>query len=93
MMKSPDRYRERDPSTDVPDPITLTPQSLNEARLLARKGLTQITDVTKDLIYNPSLADLDGNGNQRPVPYAWPGEVRKRMPVRETHSIHSRPER
>lgn len=82
MMKNPDQYRERDISTDVPNPIELTPQSLNEARLLARKGLTQITDVTKELIYNPSLADLDEQGNQRPVPYTWPGEIRKRMPVR-----------
>lgn len=84
MMKNPDQYRERDSSTDIPKPIELTPQSLNEARLLARKGLTQITDVTKELIYNPALADLDEQGNQRPVPYTWPGEIRKRMPVR-TH--------
>lgn len=82
MMKNSEQYRERDPSTDVPNPIQLTPQSLNEARLLARKGLTQITDVTKELIYNPALADLDEQGNQRPVPYTWPGEIRKRMPVR-----------
>lgn len=82
IMKNPDHYRERDPGTDVPNPIQLTPQSLNEARLLARKALTQITDVTKELIYNPALADLDEQGNQRPVPYAWPGEIRKRMPVR-----------
>ena len=82
MMKNSEQYRERDPSTDVPNPIQLTPQSLNEARLLARKGLTQITDVTKELIYNPALADLDEQGNQRPVPYTFPGEIRKRMPVR-----------
>ncbi|KAM0796836.1 hypothetical protein BDR22DRAFT_498294 [Usnea florida] len=82
MMKNSEQYRERDPSTDVPNPIQLTPQSLNEARLLARKGLTQITDVTKELIYNPSLADLDDQGNQRPVPYTFPGEIRKRMPIR-----------
>ena len=88
IMKNPDQYRERDPGTDVPDPIKLTPQSLNEARLLARKGLTQITDVTKELIYNPKLADLDEQGNQRPVPYTWPGEIRKRMPVRR-HGNHS----
>ena len=89
MMKTPDQYRERDSSTDVPTPIQLTPQSLNEARLLARKGLTQITDVTKELIYNPALADLDEHGNQRPVPYTWPGEIRKRMPVRNTPTIPS----
>ena len=82
MMKNSEQYRERDPSTDVPNPIQLTPQSLNEARLLARKGLTQITDVTKELIYNPALADLDEQGNQRPVPYTFPAEIRKRMPVR-----------
>ena len=88
MMKTPDQYRERDQGTDVPNPIQLTPQSLNEARLLARKALTQITDVTKELIYNPNLADLDEHGNQRPVPYTWPGEIRKRMPVRK-HGNHS----
>ncbi|CAD6572784.1 MAG: hypothetical protein ASARMPREDX12_005446 [Alectoria sarmentosa] len=82
MMKSPDHYRERDPGTDIPNPIQLTPRSLNEARSLARKALTQITDVTKELIYNPAMADLDEQGNQRPVPYTWPGEIRKRMPVR-----------
>ncbi|KAL9065997.1 MAG: hypothetical protein Q9161_007848 [Pseudevernia consocians] len=81
MMKNPEKYRERDPGTDVPKPIQLTPQSLNEARLLARKALTQITDVTKELIYNPALADLDEQGNQRPVPYTWPGEIRERMPI------------
>ena len=83
IMKNPDQYRERDQGSDVPNPIQLTPQSLNEARLLARKALTQITDVTKELIYNPALADLDEQGNQRPVPYTWPGEIRKRMPVRK----------
>lgn len=83
IMKNPDQYRERDQGSDVPNPIQLTPQSLNEARLLARKALTQITDVTKELVYNPALADLDEQGNQRPVPYAWPGEIRKRMPVRK----------
>lgn len=88
MMKTPDQYRERDPGTDVSNPIQLTPQSLNEARLLARKALTQITDVTKELIYNPALADLDEQGNQRPVPYTWPGEIRKRMPVCR-HKHHS----
>ena len=91
MMKNSDRYRAQDPSNDVPNPILLTPQSLNEARLLARKALTQITDVTKELIYNPSLADLDEQGNQRPVPYNWPGEIRKRMPVRIAGECSIRP--
>ena len=87
MMKNPDHYREREPGTDVPNPIQLTPQSLNEARLLARKGLTQITDTTKELITNPEIADLDEHGNQRPVTYAWPGEIRKRMPVRKSRTF------
>ena len=82
MLKFTEQYREREQSQDVPDPIQLTPKSLNEARLLARKGMTQISDTTKDLITNPSLADLDENGNQRPVTYMWPSELRKRMPVR-----------
>ena len=81
MLKYTEQYRERDQSPDVSDPILLTPKSLNEARLLARKGMTQISDTTKDLITNPSLADLDENGNQRPVSYMWPSELRKRMPV------------
>ena len=81
MLKYAERYQERDAGPDAPDPITLTPKGLNEARLLARKGMTQITDITKALITNPSLADLDENGQQRAVPYMWPSELRKRMPV------------
>lgn len=85
MLKFSERYREREPGTAVPDPIQLTPKGLNEARLLARKGMTQISDITKALITEPSLADLDENGQQRPVPYMWPSELRKRMPVSHTH--------
>ena len=82
MLKNPDHYREIEPANDVPNPVQLTPQGLNEARLLSRKGMTQITDITKALITNPQLADLDEKGQQRPVPYMWPSELRKRMPVR-----------
>lgn len=81
MLKHPGQYRERDPGPDVPNPIQLTPKGMNEARMLARKGMTQITDLTKALITEPSLADLDENGQQRGVPYMWPGELRKRLPV------------
>ncbi|KAL2052672.1 hypothetical protein ABVK25_006912 [Lepraria finkii] len=82
MLKHPGQYRERDPGPDVPNPIQLTPKGMNEARMLARKGMTQITDLTKALITEPSLADLDENGQQRGVPYMWPGELRKRLPIR-----------
>ena len=81
MLKFTDRYQEREQGQDVPDPIPLTSKGLNEARLLARKGLTQISDITKALITEPSLADLDENGQQRAVTYMWPSELRKRMPV------------
>ena len=81
MLKNPERYQERDPGPEVKDPVLLTPKGLNEARLLARKGMTQITDITKALITQPSLADLDENGRQRTVPYMWPSELKKRMPV------------
>ena len=82
ILKHPEQYREREPSQSCPDPILLTPESLSEARMQARKGLTQITDATKDLETDPSLADLDANGQIRQPVYVWPGELRKRMPVR-----------
>ena len=81
MLKYTEQYREREPGQDVPEPIQLTPKGLNEARTLARKGMTQISDLTKALITEPELADLDDNGKQRAVPYQWPSELRKRMPV------------
>lgn len=81
MLKYTEQYDEREPGRDVPNPIQLTPKGLNEAKLLARKGMTQISDITKALITEPSLADLDENGQQRAVPYMWPSELRKRMPV------------
>ncbi len=81
MLKFTEQYREREQGKDVPNPIELTSKGLNEARLLARKGMTQISDITKALITEPSLADLDENGQQRAVPYMWPSELRKRMPV------------
>lgn len=81
MMKYTEQYREREQSKDVPNPIQLTPNGLNEARLLARKGMTQISDITKALVTEPELADLDEEGQQRKDKYIWPGELRKRMPV------------
>ena len=81
MLKDTEQYRERDPHKEELNPIQLTPKTLNEARLLARKGMTQITDETKRLITEPSLADLDEKGQQRPLPYLIPGELRRRMPV------------
>lgn len=81
MMKYTEQYREREQGKGLQDPIQLTPKGLNEARLLARKGMTQISDITKALITEPSLADLDEKGQQRAVPYMWPSELRKKMPV------------
>ena len=81
MLRNPEEYQERDEGKNLPNPVLLTPQSLNETRRLASKGLTQITDLTKALITNPALADLDENGQQRPVTYMWPGELKRRMPV------------
>ncbi|KAL6716106.1 hypothetical protein ACLMJK_005672 [Lecanora helva] len=82
ILKYTEQYREREPGPDVPNPIQLTPKGLNEARLLARKGMTQISDITKSLQTTPSLADFDENGKQKAQPYMWPSELRKRMPVR-----------
>jgi hypothetical protein len=81
MLKYTEQYREREQGPDVPDPIQLTSKGLTEAVLLARKGMTQISDITKALITEPSLADLDENGQQRAVPFMWPSELRKRLPV------------
>ena len=81
MLKSPEQYREREPSSEVPNPIHLNAKDMNEATQMARKAMVQIKDITKALITEPSLADLDENGQQRPVPYMWPGELRKRLPV------------
>ena len=82
MMKYTEQYREREQSNDVPNPIQLTPKGLNDARLLARKGMTQISEITKSLITDPSIAGLDENGQQRVEQFIWPNELRKRMPVR-----------
>ena len=82
MLKHSEQYRERDPTKSVPNPIPLTIKGLEEARLLSRKGLTQITDATKALITSPGMADLDESGQQRPVPYTWPGDLKARLPVK-----------
>jgi len=82
ILKYTEQYRERDQAKDVPNPVQLNPKALNEARQLARKGMTQISDITKALITEPSLADLDEHGQERAVPYMWPGELKKRLPVR-----------
>ena len=82
MLKSPEQYREREPSSDIPNPIHLNSKEMNEATQLARKAMVQIKDITKALITEPSLADLDEKGQQRPVPYMWPGELRNRLPVK-----------
>ena len=87
MLKSPEAYREREPSSDVPDPIRLNAKEMNEATQMARKAMVQIKDITKALITDPSLADLDEHGQQRPVPYMWPGELRKRLPVNSSSSF------
>lgn len=82
IMKYTEQYREREPSQALPNPIQLTPKGLNDARRLARKGMTQITEITKSLVTDPSLAGLDENGQQRAEQYMWPGELKKRMPIR-----------
>ena len=82
IMKYTEHYREREPSQDVQSPIQLTPKGLNDARRLARQGMTQITEITKSLVTDPSIAGLDENGQPRAEQFAWPGELKKRMPVR-----------
>ena len=84
MLKHPNSYREREKSKEVPDPVQINPKSLNEARVLARRGLTLIADETAKLVKQPELADVDSNGNPRPLPYPWPGELGMRLPVSGT---------
>lgn len=80
-IKNPEKYREREKSERVPFPVELTSRSLNDARLQARKGLVQITDESARLVTNPELADVQANGELRPLPVAYPGELVERLPV------------
>ena len=91
ILRHPEQYQEREPSHTCPDPILLTAKSLNEARIIARKGLTQITEATKALETEPRLANLDENGQMRKPVYEWPDELKKRMPVRQHAEIPSLP--
>ncbi|MCJ1311118.1 hypothetical protein MMC25_004788 [Agyrium rufum] len=85
ILKNPDKYKAREPSELVPEPFALTPESLNAARLLARKGMVQISDEASRLITEPHIADLDANGEMRPLPYVYPGELARRLPIRLQH--------
>ncbi|MCJ1287446.1 hypothetical protein MMC26_006797 [Xylographa opegraphella] len=91
MMKHTHRFQEREKSKDVPDPIALTAESLNEARLFARKEMTLIADENARLIREPELSDVDDNGEQRPLPYTYPGKLAIRLPVGLPHPISKTP--
>lgn len=80
-IKHPELYRARERSELVPNPVEMTPKSLNEARLLARKGMILITEETARLVQEPELADVGPNGEMRPLPYSYPGELAIRLPV------------
>ncbi|MCJ1288836.1 hypothetical protein MMC34_000366 [Xylographa carneopallida] len=82
MMKHAHRFQERDRSKDVPDPIALTAESLNAARLFARKEMTLIADENARLIREPELSDVDEHGEQRPLPYTYPGKLAMRLPAK-----------
>ncbi|MCJ1394266.1 hypothetical protein MMC18_007144 [Xylographa bjoerkii] len=89
MMKHTHRFQEREKSKDVPDPIALTAESLNKARLFARKEMTLIADENARLIREPELSDVDETGEQRPLPYTYPGKLAMRLPVKIPHSSTS----
>ncbi|MCJ1377318.1 hypothetical protein MMC17_000412 [Xylographa soralifera] len=86
MMKHTHRFQEREKSKDIPDPIALTAESLNEARLFARKEMTLIADENARLIREPELSDVDEHGEQRPLPYTYPGKLAMRLPAKIPHS-------
>ncbi|MCJ1319163.1 hypothetical protein MMC15_004496 [Xylographa vitiligo] len=88
MMKRTHRFQEREKSKDVPDPIALTAESLNEARLFARKEMTLIADENARLIREPELSDVDEHGEQRPLPYTYPGKLAMRLPVGQNPPLH-----
>ena len=81
-IKNPEKYKAREPSEVVPYPIIMTPESLNHARLLARKGMVQITDEISRLTREPQLAGIEETGNLRPLPYEFPDELARRLPIK-----------
>lgn len=81
MIKNMARYKARERTRDVPDPIQVNASSLNEARLLARQNMIIIAKETASLVLRPELADLDENGKVRPMPHQFPGSLAARMPV------------
>ena len=86
IMKNGHLYKPREKSEQCPDPIQVTPRSLNEARLQARKYMVVIAKETTRLIREPERADLDENGEVKEVPYEWPGVLQSRMPVSKSFS-------
>ncbi|MCJ1401703.1 hypothetical protein MMC11_004920 [Xylographa trunciseda] len=92
MMKHTHRFQEREKSKDVPDPVGLTAESLNAARLFARKEMTLIADENARLIREPELSDLDEHGEQRPLPYTYPGKLAIRLPAKIRNLSSSSPE-
>ena len=81
MLKHPDRFQEREITKQLPDPVQLNSKSLNEARVLARYGMTAIVNETKRLVAEPQLSNFDEHGKERPLPYKFPGELATRLPV------------
>jgi hypothetical protein len=81
MMKHMDRYRQREKSKDVHDPLPLTPKSLSEARELARRQMTIITRENARLAVEPERAEVEVHGDPKALPYTHPNELLWRLPV------------
>ncbi|KAK2780027.1 hypothetical protein FQN53_001142 [Emmonsiellopsis sp. PD_33] len=81
MIKVPERYKAKDASDEVPDPIQCDPISLNQAKLECRKGMTLILEETKILARKPHLGMTGEDGTVRQLPCAYASELATRLPI------------
>ena len=81
MIKDPKSYKAVSKSDEVPDPVQLNPNSLNNARIECRKGMTQILEETKLLVTNPEIAKVGPDGEMKKPPFTVPGELKARLPI------------
>ena len=83
ITKHMGRFQELEPTKEVPNPVLLSADGLNEARLFVRKQLTLIAAENARLVTNPELADVNDETEKRPPPFANPRELKSRLPRRE----------
>ncbi|KAK2810741.1 hypothetical protein FQN50_002784 [Emmonsiellopsis sp. PD_5] len=81
VIKAPERYKAKDASDEVPDPIQCDPISLNQAKLECRKGMTLILEETKILARKPHLGMTGEDGTVRQLPCAYASELAARLPI------------